>query len=299
MKRPVLALLLIVLALQARAQQRVAADYIRVLLPVHRSVSTPQGTWFAQLWFRNEGDVPADVFPLAARGGLPPPPLPGGPSMSLLARPSLPAQRTVTFPASDALPSVMIPPLVPVESDGVGAFVYVERARAQRIAIGGSLQWVGVGSNAQESALRAVRETDFLSGERNIIGVPVVQGKRYALRVYALPETLTASPLVRVRVYDMAAPSIDGNERLLLERVIELRVPPSRFRRCDNVCDLPDVPYVPAVAELFDLATMSTFWQPNIRIEIAPESPQVRWWGIVSSTDNLTNSVAIFEVAAR
>jgi hypothetical protein len=89
--------------------------------------------------------------------------------------------------------------------------------------------------------------------------------------------------------------SVAPHEQLISAMPVELRVPSHRVLPCLNVCDVPAVPYVPAVAEVFDLSPPpGNFGGPStLRVEIVPESSALRWWAVVSATDNATNEITL------
>lgn len=283
MKR-LIAVLLVALPLLA---QRNPENYTRVLLPAHQTVRTPFGWWQVSWWFRNDGATPADVFPLAALCGLPGP----GPEVTILPQPSLAANKTWLCNGGDTIPGRAVPPSIPIVSATPGAFLYVEREALPRLTIGGWLQWVGVGGVFEQPApLRAIPEDEFVSGRRSVMPVPVTRETRYALRLYALPET-AQDARVTVRVYDLQPPDFRFDETLLSTHTLTLAVPQASLRPCRE-CDLPKVDYVPAGAQLFDFVPANA---ATLRIEIEPESENVRWWALVSATKAGTNNVAVFQ----
>ena len=267
--------------------QRNPADYTRVLLPVNRSVGASYGGWAVQWYFRNDGRSAADVFPLAWLCGLPFP----GPGVSMIAKPSLPAERTPLCFAGDVLPSPLVPPIVPIVSDKPGVFLYVETAALPRLSIAGSLRWSTFGStSATPAPLRAIPEGEFFSGRRSILGVPRVEGSRYALRIYALPETAQGAR-VTVRVYDVRAARIDGPEETLLSTTTLVLDPPAgQVQPCNGPCDVPAVGYLPATAQLFDFTRGG---ETTLRVEVEPDSDALRWWALVSAT-NAANDAGLF-----
>jgi hypothetical protein len=288
----ILLLAYVSLATAMNAQQaRVPADYKRLLLPVH--VSSPR--WTVQWWFRNEGTQAVDAFPIAYRCGLPPP----FPSAVIAAKPSMPAQTTLNCAAGDVLPTFLIPPFVPIVSSSPGAFLYVERSAAD-VTIGGTVYLSSRGERSSSAALEAIAEESFLTGTHSVLPVPVFANRRYAVRIYALPETIAASSRVHVNVYTMQ-PEIPGAQHEALHATYdaELQLPVSSVRPCANDCDVPALQYAPAVAEVFNL--IGTFGArpavPAARIEIVPESPSLRWWAVVSSTDNETHEINLYQPA--
>lgn len=108
-----------------------------MLLPFHASVPTAEGAWVVDWWFRNDGDRAVDLFPLAVIGGLPPP---GPPEfVSIASYPAAPPHSTLKSPAGDVIPTLFVPPFVPVKTRTPGAFLYVEDPGRSGIAIGGTL----------------------------------------------------------------------------------------------------------------------------------------------------------------
>ncbi len=295
-RRLLLFALLLLLAGAAVAQTpRDASRYERVLLPFHASVSNPSGVWSVQWWFRNEGGAAVDAFPLATQCGLPPPPRPDGPLVFVLRNPSLPSRTSISCPAGDALPSVLIPPIVPVVSAAPGAFLYIERAGAGDVIVNGTIRWFSHGLSGSAVELRGIRETSFLRGTRSVMPIPVVADRRYAIRIYALPESLASSPRATVRVYEMQPVTARPEEQLRATISVELQVPASRILPCE-LCDVPAAGYVPAVAQVFNLSIGSNEPRPStLRIEIEPESPDLRWWAVVSATHNATNEMALYQ----
>ena len=79
---------------------------------------------------------------------------------------------------------------------------------------------------------------------------------------------------------------------------IELEIPINRLLSCLGSCDLPAVSYVPAVAQAFDLAAPDPSGRPStLRFELVPESPDLRWWAVVSATDNATQEITLYQPA--
>jgi hypothetical protein len=234
--------------------------------------------------------VAADAFPLAC---LIVPPINN--AVSIVARPALAAQSTRACFAGDVLPTFLVSPSIPVR-DSIGAFLYVERNMRQ-LTIAGSLAWEAGPDRAQPTPLQSIRESDFRTGTGSLLAIPVIPETRYALRVYALPETLTAESLV-VRIFEMQPQlELDSRERLVAEFQGKLEPQNGVIALCAGECDVPDVPLAPAVYQLFDLPLPQPgfFFQSPIRIEISPGSPDIRWWALVSATDNRSQEVRLFQ----
>lgn len=279
------------------AQLRNPAAYDRYLLPVHTITNGAGGRWIVQWWVRNDGDTPADVFPFALGCGLPPPPVPGGPLAFILGYPAVPPATTATCLVGDVLPSFPATGFVPVRGS-VGVFLYLEKSRPQ-LSVSGSLAWQPDRLPMGEAApLRAVPERAFRIGRGSVFPVPVIAGERYALRIYALPETLGSGD-VTVRIYEMQPQFVTRREeRLIATFQSAFRLPDASLFPCTG-CDVPPVQLAPAILELFDLPVppAGSVLQSPMRVEITPASPNVRWWAVLSATENLTHRVKLFQPA--
>ena len=291
MRRTLFALLAVIAVADAGGQDRRPSQYDRLLLPVHQSVAGDEGIWRVQWWVRNEGDVPVDVFPLALGCGLPGPG--PDPAVFILRRPAVPPNHTVSCLAGDALPSFVVPPHVPVRGS-VGAFLYVEKSE-NRLSVSGSVGWESPAQGPDPEHLQAVSETAFHRGTASVLPVPIAPNTRYALRVYALPETVDARAIT-IRLYEIQPDGVvRPEERLIATIAGELRLQDPSLAPCFQPCDIPDVPLAPAVYQLFDLPRPERhLFQSPMRVEISPASPNVRWWAMVSASHNSTQRIRLF-----
>lgn len=294
MRRSLLILIAAIAVTNADAQVRRASDYDRLLLPFHASVAGVQGRWRVQWWLRNDGTVPVDAFPLALGCGLPPPPAPD-PPVFIVARPAVRPSQTLSCPAGDALPSVPVPGYIPVRGS-VGAFLYVEKGQKQ-LTVSGTVGWEPPFETVDPPQLHAVPESAFRCGTGSVLPVPIAPDTRYALRIYALPETLDSNRIV-IRVFEMQPQfSPRSEERLIATVAGELALQGASLPPCSGPCDLPQVPLAPAIYQLFDLPKPERGFQfqSPMRVEISPESPNVQWWAVVSATDNPTQRIRLFQ----
>jgi hypothetical protein len=300
MKRQCAVLMIAALSIAgtANAQQRDASRYSRMLLPFHQSVRTAEGTWNVTWWIRNDGDVALDIFPVALGGGLPPPP--EFRDFVFVARyPAARPRSTLKSYAGDALPSPFIPAFVPVKTNGVGAFVYVEDSGKVNLAFGGTLAWRALGWQPPPfTPLRAVPERAFLSGRHSIVSVPSVAAARYDLRVYALAESVTTTG-VTIRIYDTQAAVLSPDDQLIRTLTGNFESPSVSLAPCFSPCDVPTNSLAPAslqVINVFEPPGDPQFRGPQtFRIEIEPDSPDVRWWAIVSTMDHATRQVTLYQ----
>lgn len=275
----------------AGAQNRAPSEYDRLLLPVHQSVAGAQGTWRVQWWARNEADVPVDAFPLALGCGLPGPG--PDPAVFILRRPAVPPNHTISCLAGDSRPSFVVPPHIPVRGS-VGAFLYVEKGD-NRLNVSGSIGWESRDGGSDPEHLQAVSEAAFHRGEASVLPIPINPNTRYAVRVYALPETVDARAIT-IRVYEMQPDGlVRPEERLVATIGGELELQRPSLAPCFQPCDIPDVPLAPGIYQLFDLPRPEKHqFQSPMRVEISPASPNVRWWAMVSATENSTQGIRLF-----
>ena len=295
--RQLLALaLLIITADVSAADLRDPGAYTRVLIPFHMPVSGAGGVWLPQWWFRNDAAVSVDAFPLATVCGLPPPATPQGVPVFVLQKPALPGSTTITCLAGDVLPSFPVPPFVPIRTSAPGAFLYIETTGVSKISIAGRLSWQSAGYESPSAMLRATPETAFLSGPRSIMPVPVRRGTRFALRLYALPES-ASDRRVNIYIRNMQPISISApGEEIVAAISVDLSLAAASVLPCLGSCDIPPVTFIPATAEVFNIVNPEALAPPaTLRVEVMPSNNALKWWGILSITDTATNTVELYE----
>lgn len=281
--------LLILLSAPLYAQRNPAA-YTRRLLPFYGFTAAG---WSADWWFLNDGEAAADVFPLAFGGFSPP-----GQTWVIPA-PALPPHAVLLGGGGDVLPSRYGTASLPFSSSTPGVFVFVERSAATRVRIGGELRWSSI-EDRSAAPVQAVPEEQFFTGVRSVLPIRTVNNTRYSIRLFALPESI-ANPRFTVRVFDMQPIPTSGSwsphEELLWSASGAVSVPVNGRLACSG-CDFPEAAYRPALAEFFNVpAIPAHHYATTIRIEISPESPDLRYWAVVSATDNLSNRVQLYTIA--
>jgi hypothetical protein len=121
-----------------------------------------------------------------------------------------------------------------------------------------------------------------------LINVPLSEGSRNTLRVYALPEI--TDPVVEVRYFRMPrdpfelTPDPRRVDRLALQtppQVVEFLIHPSN-----------------AILNDFQLLP-EFFGEESLWLEIVPVTPGLRIWAMVSITDNVTQHVTLITPSAR
>jgi hypothetical protein len=285
------ALLVVIAAANAGAADRQPFQYERLLLPLHQSIAGAHGTWRVQWWVRNDGAAAVDAFPLALECGLPGP----GPDRPLfiVGRPALPPNHTLSCLAGDAIPSMPLPPFIPVRGS-TGAFLYVEKGD-RRLNVSGTLTFESRSARPDPQQLDAVPESAFHRGTASILPLPLAPDTRYALRIYALPENVDTRAIT-IRFYEMQPQdAVQSEERLVatLTGVLEPQEP--SLAQC-SPCDVPDVALAPDIFQLFEFPKpeWDNAFPSTIRVEVSPASPNVRWWAMVSATENATQRVRLF-----
>lgn len=273
------------------AERPPVSEYERLLLPVYGAFDGANGArWATSLWLRNESDAPVDAFPLS----------PSCYSSFLCFATMRP------YPAFGPrmtgyheLP--FIGPFRAGTPSATGQFLYVERTRAHQLSVQLHIRDASR-SHPLSTRLPVVRESDFRTGKQNILGVPVTILGRLSLRIYELDSRPSSEFLVRF--WDVLPVEVHGSVIASEIRFFgEVRLKASYdsgAEQCGFLYGCPAVPYRPgfgeianllgAVPSLYDAATRPY----GVRIEIVPLTEGVRYWPIVSSTDDETNFVTVF-----
>ena len=149
-----------------------------------------------------------------------------------------------------------------------------------------------------ENDFRAVPATEFLTGRHSLVAVPGVPGARYDLRIYALPETVKTAR-VTIRVYDTRAWNLGSDDYLVHSRTANLELPEASLPPCHNSCDVPTSDLAPATLQaigLFEPPGDHAFTRyRTFRIEIEPDSPEMRCWAVLSTMDQATRQVTLYQ----
>lgn len=241
--------------------ERLPDEYERVLIPV-----LPVGSWPAQLWIRNDGTEPVDLFPLVRDADSP-----SRGTFFPLNEPGVQPGQTLEYPVVFS-PSPM-PYYVPLTPTYSGAILYVERGKGQNVRF--QLRVAG------DTQIPVVPEQDFVATPLSLLRINIIPGKRYTLRVYSLDQ----EPSVAVEF----APEVGGlpvdSQFFRLNRV-------DAIARCAfPPCPWPDVPFAPAYAALFFDTTTVPPW--NYRITVTAD-PGTKIWAFLSETDVVTRDVRVF-----
>lgn len=183
----------------------------------------------------------------------------------------VPSQGTMTAPPSISAAG---------GKNGPGDFLVLSDFAAANLSLNLRIQDVSRQALTFGTSLPVIRETDALIAASQFLDVPTDDRFRQMLRVYDFDSSLAAR--VDVRLF---AP--DGT--LLAVGTLPLKtslIPEQRLRR-------------PGYAEIGWLA--ASFPQirafERVRVEVVPTTPGLRYWALVSVTNNETQHVTIIEPA--
>jgi hypothetical protein len=259
-----------------------AAEYERILLPVAASGDAALGSkWRTDVWVRNDGSVPVQVFPFGA-----PCFVVSSRCLDFVPVSSLEPHRPLAyFTIND--PTSLFPDLIPISDKSAGIIVYVApTADAVRFSV--HVRDVSRTDQNIGTEIPAVRERELLSDTASLSNVLVMPNYRYALRIYAID---VSSARFTIHIFE---PGLNGTENELLQQDVEL-VRPTVTINCGThpgPCPYPDVPYVPAYA-FVPLELLALGEKSPTRVEIEPKSP-VRFWTVLSATNNDTQLVTTY-----
>lgn len=284
MKR-LLVFLSLFVPLSLSAQERRPDAYERFLVPAGPASGAFGAVWRTELWLRNDSDRPVDVFPVNEKHC----PVSAGCTRLIRAVPSLGARETAFgFFAGNNVALAVVS-----DMSVTGSFFYVERGRAGDLSMQFHVFDVSR-SPAEVTRLPIVPEGEFFNTTRSILGARLAVGSRVALRIFQLDPSMPDE--VTVRVFEDEP---DGG--LLAAR--RFRFVPGTTR-CSTFfffgCDGEFVHH-PGYLVIGDLLQefpeiAGTIGAPfGVRIEVEP-APGLRYWPMVTVTENATNHVTVHTV---
>lgn len=291
--RGVFALLLLLVGVSAPAQERRAERYLRFLMPILiNGLSGAHGSsWKTTLWLRNDGAQPLDAFPLSPTGCC------CSWACFSTIRP-IPAFKPYETPYGGN--GSRFPLDLGAGNREGGAFLYVERENADQFSAQLHLRETG-GSVDEVTQLPVVPETAFFEVTRSILGVPIDDRSRVALRIYSLDSEPLAEVIVR---FHDTAPGWTGSSlippRLLAERRLQFAV---QDQDCGFFFGCPEgIVYRPGYIGISDLVRFvpevtAAFDRPfGVRVEVEPVTAGLRYWPMVTRTSHATNRVTVYTV---
>lgn len=291
-------LILLLVAVPLHAQQRDPARYEKVLLPILSPapiVGADGSRWQTELWLRNASDAPLDVFPA------------GQDCISSVScfetmrtYPSLAPHQTSYHVSAGTVEPWHVGYTFPYLGRP-GRFLYVERSRIDDLDINLHLSDTSRRPVARGTQLPVVRASSFLDRTVNILGVPLGPGSRATLRIYS--EESEANGRMAIRVLE----NTDHWEGLQLIRAKTLVDEVAQFDydaasdNCGFAFQCPDgVRYQPGYIEITDLSqrwpqlNAAATVKFGLRIEIEPLTQGLKFWPMVSVTNDNTHEVTIY-----
>lgn len=261
---------LVLIATAAAGLDRDPAGYERILVPVV-SQARPGAfgsRWRTELTVRNEADVPAHVFQQECSFFC---------SCSAM----------VLCTAGEIPPHhLAIGAIAPARNpSNVGAFIYVNRRLADDLAIQLRVRDISRDAENWGTEIPVVRDRNMRRAVTRLLDVPLTAGFRQHLRVYGASSPSGEGDLV-VRFY-----AKDGTD-VLAERVVTL-LPGTLDRQPDRLPTDDQLPEVPAYAEITSLASIVGTEIGVIRLEITPLTTGLKYWAMVSVTNNSTQQVTL------
>ncbi|HEX9162377.1 MAG TPA: hypothetical protein VF980_11770 [Thermoanaerobaculia bacterium] len=207
---------------------------------------------------------------------------------------------SVSEPAiSQARPRELVDPFIVGPPSRLGRLLFLEKPLSNDVVVDAALfSRAGDDQRANETRLPIVRERDFKSGRTEILGV----NSTYIYGPNACPNTATPQFRHALRVYDVDSrgdgavivrvfTDILGAGRAVTTPIREFTLPLTSREGSD--------PSYPAYGE----ATIDEVCVPfschtpcsnvPLRVEIEPVTPGIRYWAMVSATDNFTQQVSL------
>ncbi|HUP48096.1 MAG TPA: hypothetical protein VNA04_04825, partial [Thermoanaerobaculia bacterium] len=154
-------------------------QYEQVLVPFDSAtLATGGARWFAELWVRNDGPEPVNLFPekcffIGLEG---------------------PCNRRIDVPAGTTR-------LIDVQPDSLtdpGVYLYVPSTRSADVHFSLRVRDLNQGLEQIGTEVPVARGSDVRSGRRTLLNVPLQPHGRVMLRLYTAPQNLGSSFMVRV-----------------------------------------------------------------------------------------------------
>lgn len=264
--RPILLALLVVFSSSAA---RADDDFTRFLVPVvAQNIPGAFGSsWTADTWFHYAGTSEGFMTPTPFCFGI---------------------QCTDTWPLQPGLAPGRFERTYPGE---LAVLVHVDRLHAADVQFVSRIRDVSRGARWAGTAVPVIREDAMATGPLRLLNVPIDPLFRNTLRIYALPDLLEGE--VEVRYYRLPVFGGTGVDlSVVLLHTQRVRLADSPGNAIPRLVGAPVLfPLIGQVANLQDfpeLAAAGAIW-----IEIVPLTPGLRFWAMVSITNNETQQVTL------
>src|SRR5512140_670910 len=151
---------------------------------------------------------------------------------------------------------------------GPGAMLYVDKAHANELSFSLHLRDLSRQALTLGTEIPVIRERDLLTATAELFPVPTDDRFRQTLRIYD-PDA-TGSTRVRVRIFAAGASAATAP---LAETELTLSIPPGNFFT-------ENWPYLPGYNEILWLSDAFPVVRSveNVRIEVEPVTPGLRFW---------------------
>lgn len=245
------------------------AGYEKILIPLtpNKVSGTPGANgsrWQATLSVLNQSTAPVQILGYDQNCGLSacPPATPTGPR--------------ITF----------TPLLNDFQNEVQGMFLFVERSRSSDIEMQLRVRDLSRQSQSWGTSIPVVSEGDAFRGMRNILELPADSLHRVRLRIYDFDARPDAA--FNVRLY-----TLHENLRLIDDgRSVDPQVG-GILLQTRVATSGGGATFHPGYAEI-DVSSIAQRRGPTrLRIEIEPVQSDVRWWGFVTATNNVTQQVTV------
>jgi hypothetical protein len=238
--------------------------YTRFLAPmlVYRLPGAHGSVWSGEVSFLYTGSEPAFVIP----------PHSCGPITCTVDSVLLPGGGPQIFPQRLSLH----PPLL----------INVQNPYASQITFQGRVRDVSRNADTAGTEVPVIPETLMFSGPLHLLNVPISPGFRNTLRLYALPEI--EAPEVEVQYFRTTFDSREDVPPLVLlrtDRVQLERTPPNPVPGAGAFASWADVGNFDALPEIRR--------ETNIWIRVTPKTAGLRFWALVSVTNNVTQQFTL------
>jgi hypothetical protein len=239
----------------AHGQER---TFTRVLVPLYGppTMGAHGSVWHVETWVRNNAPTRATIGP--------------APRCDIVCPSTIPLE-----PGEGPMP------VAPLFQDPPAILFHLDTADATDVTFATRVRDVTRQAESAGTMIPAVPEEDFSSLPRALLNVPIDARFRVTLRAYALPEI--ADPAIDIRYYRLLQHG-DPTVVLLRSDRVSLRTygVSGEFFLQPSYVELGNLQALP------ELASENASW-----MEVAPATPGLRIWAMISVTNNETQQVTI------
>ena len=163
-------------------------------------------------------------------------------------------------------------------------FLLVEASHAPRVAMGLRVRDLSRQLDTWGAEIPIVQESDFRSGNADLLDIPIKPGFRQMLRVYDLDPT-RGPATARIGGYDMTPRSTPFEQGSSPDPLLIDEVHSFQYARSGDLASHPNI----AVADFGQRPEVTPFEQIRVQIEMLTAGH--RHWAFVAVTNNATQHV--------